>query len=175
MGYRLYFYIVPKEIVAGIQESETLEDAIRVAHPTRDVDEGYVSVYELQGSYQGFEFGKYLDSDHMKHIVGDSKELKWFHGADNDAYVGDMDMVKRAIEWERDRIIDNYKEAASDAEKALKSIQDKIMWVENYLVDLDRDKREVTTSWLYEHQIYNLVLLYKYTDWDKYDVVFAGW
>ena len=183
MGYRLYFYVVPKDIIAGIQQTETLRHAVMVAHPERnpdinadDEDGGlFVSVYEIDQSYTGFEFGKYLDSDHFEHIVGDSEKLKWFDDSDSDAYVGDAEMVKRATEWERDRIVENYKEEAENAEIALERAKSRLQWGERWLVDLDTDRRELTTSWLYEHQIYNLVSLYKHTDWDKYGVVFAGW
>jgi len=180
LGYRLYFYVVPKDIVQGIQQTPTLRHAIMVAHPERnpdfEEDDEFVSVYEIDQSYTGFEFGKYMDGDYFEHIVGDNSEkLKWFNDGDGDAIVGDAEMVKRAIEWERDRIVENQREDAEDKEKAFETAKSRYRWSKDYLVDLNMDRRELTTSWLYEHQIYNLVLLYKNTDWDKYSIVFAGW
>ena len=41
--------------------------------------------------------------------------------------------------------------------------------------NLDENDECICNSWLYEHQIFELVRLYKTIDFEKYDLVFLGY
>ena len=179
MGYRLYFYVVEKKIINKIKKAKTIQEAIQIAHPDKNIsdeDDLYTSVYDIVGSYTGFEFGKYLEDSQMKAILGDKpKKLKWFANGDHDCWIGDKDMVKRAAEYEHKRVVEWHRKATESPEAAHQDAHARLRWSEEFLIDLNEDRRELTTSYMYEHQIFNLVSLYKNTDWKKYTVIFAGW
>lgn len=46
----------------------------------------------------------------------------------------------------------------------------------NYTVyNLNKGTDELVMSWLWEHQIWDLVRIYKTFDWDNYSMIFYGW
>ena len=42
------------------------------------------------------------------------------------------------------------------------------------VIDLDESHEWLSKSWQYEHNIFDLVRLYKSIDWDKYTLIFLG-
>jgi hypothetical protein len=51
-----------------------------------------------------------------------------------------------------------------------------LMWWERLrAINLDPEDECITNSWLYEHQIFELVRLYKTIDWDNKCLLFYGW
>ena len=44
-----------------------------------------------------------------------------------------------------------------------------------FAINLDETNLTITTSCKYEYSIFELVRLYKATDWEKYGLIFMGW
>lgn len=60
-------------------------------------------------------------------------------------------------------------------DKLAEFVQDKITWWKGQgVIDLDESHEWLSKSWQYEHQIFDLVRLYKSIDWDKYTLIFLG-
>ena len=60
-------------------------------------------------------------------------------------------------------------------DKLAEFVQDKITWWKGLgVIDLDESHERLSKSWQYEHNIFDLVRLYKSIDWDKYTLIFLG-
>lgn len=116
------------------------------------------------------------------------------HIYDYSPYVVGKEGLLKAIEIYKRKIIDSYEDLLKDgAEYALpfgcnvkvddiKSVdkladfvQDKLTWWKGLgVIDLDESHEWLSKSWQYEHQIFDLVRLYKSIDWNKYTLIFLG-
>lgn len=171
MGYRLYFYEIPKELVTQISNASSFEEAKLIAAPN-NTDPDYLGIYEFEGLGLEYEFGK--EHDAIQAIERGSRTLRWFHDMDRDSYcrVGTHNMVLRALEHYRQKVINYHRE--SDGREA--DYASKIRWLESeFLFDLGQSSYDVTGVWLYEYSMFNLVNFYKKIDWNKSRVLFTGW
>jgi hypothetical protein len=46
---------------------------------------------------------------------------------------------------------------------------------QHYPYNMDVTREGLVSSWLYEYEIFELVLLYRTFDWDKNVLIFYGW
>lgn len=100
--------------------------------------------------------------------------------------------LKASIEWMRQIIVDIYKdllrEVSDDIWKRNLSQADRMRHhIESVLqtwepefgdytaYNLNKGTDEIVASWLWEHQIWDLVRIYKTFDWDNYSLIFYGW
>ena len=100
----------------------------------------------------------------------------------------------KAIEIYQEKILNYYKGLLIDGDEAIgpfgivipqpqikcidkltEEVRDKIFWNNAGIVDLDEKKPCVTSTWLYEYSIFNLVFLLKTIDWEKETLLFYGW
>ena len=51
----------------------------------------------------------------------------------------------------------------------------KLWWTRLNALNLNKEEECICGGWLYEHQIFELVRLYKTIDFEKYDLLFLGW
>lgn len=100
-----------------------------------------------------------------------------------------------AIEIYKRKIIEGYKDLLVDGgkqfllggfsierddirsiDKIRDFIHERLKWWERLgAIDLDETHESISDSWQYEHQIFELVRLYKSIDWETKTVLFYGW
>lgn len=203
MGYRQYFYKLEKEKVNEIQDL-TEESFTKWVKENKDVeydlDElGIYPLYNLGEEF--FGFGKYYENALEVQRLGeplfrDLNLQKQYE--EEEPFIVGKDALLNVIEFQRKLIVKYYTRILNPTEEDLESIyyigktsEDKMRehmesmlkeWESNFLpegvfmaYDLDEDTEEITKSWKYEYSIFELVRLYKYTDWDKYCLLFMGW
>lgn len=198
MGYRHYLEVVNKEEVESIRKlnKEELVNYIKSqGRSLNDEDEedgfDYISFENAFSKIEVcFEFGKLYFCDTAKQIeqtgfmLFDDKELRREFG-DYRPFVVGKDAVLKAIEIYTKRVIDCYKECLKEPndkntrtveEKCKREIQSHLNWCRNGIIDIDEKRKyELANTWLYEHSIFNLGLILKTLDWDKYCLIFRGW
>ena len=91
--------------------------------------------------------------------------------------------ILNAIEYNKKKIIDFYSEllnkddieGQTQLERLNRHCKVYKRWWENDIIDLNKNSKNVTSSWLYEHEIFNLVAKYKSFDNKKHSLLFMGW
>ncbi len=195
MGYRHYLYAVDKELVGKIRKCKTKEELITlmkteapdsVSDGSEDED-SYVRLYDIGKKL--FEFGKYYPNADNMYEHGDSlftsDELNKKY-ADYGAIIIDPDGLKCAIDWERQHVAEIYEDLLR--EKSVDPFDDRSQELrmrdhaESYLrwwkydpANMDMSSENIVSSWLYEHEYFELVRIYKTFNWGKSQIMFMGW
>lgn len=184
MGYRNYLYKIKKKDVNEIRNM-SLEELKK----KYEEDDGYIHLPELLREDCIFEFGKLYWDDTIERINNTGEKLftneevqEWF--CDYNPYLVGKEALKEAINIYEGKIKTIYAELDKEVENA-ETFEDKYelykrhisdyerWWARGFVIDLE--KKAICHSWLYEHQIFELVHLYKTIDFDEYDLVFLGW
>ncbi len=196
MGYRQYIYSVPTWLVEQIRKCKTESEFIATMQKFRNE---IVEYDEFENNYyvrlhsigdQLFEFGKhYEDSDEMyKHgdSLFSSEELRKNY-QEYGAIVLDPEGIECAIEWYRQKVegfyLDLLKEKSDDTyddrsqfDRMKNHIRDYAYWWKGKGPgNLDKETDCIVNSWLYEHEYFELVRIYKTFDWDNDSMIFLGW
>ena len=162
--------------------------------------EEYINIHKILGQTKIFEFGKLYYDDTAEKIYSHGKPL--FSNKDTQEYFCDYvpyrmgkDGIREAIEIYKGKIIRYYKDVLTDGavqvlpfgieinrddikslDKMVDHVKDEIMWWESLgVIDLDEETESISKSWMYEHQIFELVRLYKSIDWTKKCLLFYGY
>ena len=193
MGYRQYFYEVSKDLVKKIRACKSEQDFIQLIKSEKPDaveeygEEKWVPLYNL-GNYI-YEFGKYYeDSDEMyKH--GDSL----FHSdelneqyTDFGAIVVERSGVKCAIDFYRNKVTRLYEDLLQEKssnewdnrnqfDRLKEHARDYLCWWQKDPADLNLEHERIVSSWLYEHEYFELVRIYKTFDFETNSIVFMGW
>lgn len=147
-----------------------------------------------------FEFGKLYWDDTADRIYSKGEPLFTDKEvqedvSDYDPYVVGKPGVLEAIEIYKRKIIEAYKNLLVDGgvqllpggfsigrediksiDKVREFIHEKLKWWELFgAIDLDETHESISDSYQYEHQIFELVRLYKSIDWETKTVLFYGW
>lgn len=205
MGYRHYFYKVPKsevDTVKSMNFNELLEYAKQ--HGV-DCEDDWVpfSDDEFMNKTCVFELGKLYWDDTADRIYAAGKPL--FEKpevqdvfCDYDPFVVGKDGIKKAIEIYTEKVLDWFKSLAKpgcvpekvdplfrlkpdelNLEEVCRAVSDKISRWSNVFglipYNMDEDHSYIINSWLYEYEVFELVRLYKTIDWDKYTILFFGY
>lgn len=200
MGYRLYLYQVEKEFVEQARKCKThkefmnlckdyFPDKNNIVNEYEDEDEcDYISLWEI--GKEIFEFGKGYENyeeicEHGSSLFT-SKDIEECY-EDYDHLVLTEEGLLCAIEWQKNKVISIYKDLMREKsenkfdkrtqEQRLKThVNDYLSWWEHgFVLDLRKEKPNVSASWIYEHTIFDLVRIYKTFDWDKYCLMLIGW
>ncbi len=194
MGYRHYFYSVPKTQIEEIKKCKTNNEFCDWAESKGyeveryEGENPYCAVYKL--GKEIYEFGKYIDwafkMQEKNESIFDSEEL-------NERYVDYQPVLCSkedflfAINIYKQKIIDFYKELlAEDKESKIPIEQRHKQHIENQLsewannfgicpIDTNLERETINRSWLYEYAIFELVRVYKTFDWEKNALVLLGW
>ena len=203
MGYRHYFYLVDKKDVELVKD-KTYEELMQIAKTYGvDVDEDEDYFYFNDGKFMNkteiYEFGKLYWDDTAARIY--SKGIPLFtspetqkHFDDYRPYVMGKDAMLEAIEIYKAKIINYYKSLIVDGDtkefsyfydiepdeiknvEVTRHITDILYhWDRMGVIDTDLDYERISNSWMYEHQIFELVRLYKSIDWENKCLLFYGW
>lgn len=204
MGYRHYFYKADKAEVEKVKDM-TYDKLFKYAKEKGceiyDEEDNYFDFSDKKflNQKEVFEFGKlyYENTDEQIYATGTplftNKEV-FDRFKDYYPYVVGKQGLLKAIEIYHKKILDYFKGLLVDGDEAVgpfgivipkpeiksidkitEEIRDKIFWLNNGIVDLDESKSRVTSSWLYEYSIFNLVFLLKTINWEKETLLFYGW
>lgn len=187
MGYRNYLYKIPKKNVKELRSLTKQQMIDKYAE-----DEGYTSFHKILCENNAkciFEYGKLYWDDTIERLHKTGERL--FKDEDvnelfeeEDIYLLGEKAIEETINIYKEKIIKMYdllfenndmseKEIIEKYEEHLRDY--KLWWNRLNAINLDKDKECICDSWLYEHQIFELVRLYKTIDFEKYNLLFLGW
>lgn len=205
MGYRHYFYLVKKSEVDKIKDMtfDELFEYAKTCGAEFYEDENWFNWEDekIFESIEVFEFGKLYWDDTAEriyntgvHLFNDKKLQEYVD--DYVPYVVGKEGLLEAIKIYQEKIVKYYtdlltdgqdyngplgltfrKEDVKSADKIIEHFTDKIRSLSyRDIANIDEgDRWSVTTSWEYEHSIFNLVHLLKTIDWEKETLLFYGW
>jgi hypothetical protein len=203
MGYRHYFYKVKKADVETIKDMDYEQLKKYVADRGGDVvdDENYVNFDDVISQTEVHEFGKLYWDNTAKRIYDKGTPLfskKETQDAFDDysPYIVGKEGLLEAISIYQEKVLNYYKGLLVDGEerqlplgitltvedvksmdKVLEHLSDKISRISYCgIANIDEDRKwQVTSSWEYEHSIFNLVHILKSIDWQEDTILFYGW
>ena len=205
MGYRHYFYKVKKADVETIKDMTYKQLVEYAEAKGVEVDEwcGKKTLYfdDLFRKTEVHEFGKlYWDNTaeriYSKGVPLFSKPAVQEEFDDYKPYIVGKEGLLEAISIYQEKVLNWYKsllvngeekhlpfgitltvEDVKSVDKIIEHIRDKIQSISyRGLVDIDEnDKWSVTSSWEYEHSIFNLVHILKSIGWEQDTLLFYGW
>lgn len=205
MGYRHYFYKVNKKEVETVKDMSLAEvkqyAKAQGAEVVEDDDWFYFNDRKFMDKTEVFEFGKLYWDDTADRIY--AKGVPLFNRQETQEavedyypYVVGKEGVLEAITIYREKILDYYKSFIADGvdlsrplgldlkKEGIKSIDELVEHIRDKVVSLcyrdiantdESNKWTVTSSWEYEHSIFNLVHILKTIDWEQDTILFYGW
>lgn len=189
MRYRHYFFKTNKKDVEMVMNLSYQQLKEKYAN-----ENDYIRLEDVLEHKEVFEFGKLYYEDIAEQIYNigqplfnDKECMEEFE--DYMPYEVGKDGLLKAIEIYRNAIIkyleclqvDTQNEWTNEVlkpqDKIKKDIENRLFWWNiKHTLDLDEeDKFSITSSLLYEHQIFNLVYLLKTIDWDDETLLFYGY
>lgn len=166
MGYRNYFYLVPKKIVNDIKEMDTNKQLAEYVAKSKHfhecqrkeakeylngkTDSFYIGIYDMGERLH--EFGKlYFDGDTYEAITKNSQDL-FKKGSeleeefeDFEAKIVGEDALRAVAECYLKKVLNNYKDLLKTPEELIKEKEEKgepTLWVNNMSVE-DKLKEDV--------------------------------
>lgn len=187
MGYRNYLYKIPKKNakeLRGLTKQQIIQKYSE--------DEGYASFHKILEENNAeciFAYGKLYWDDTIGRLHRTGERL--FKDKDvnelfeeEDIYLLGEKALEETINIYKEKIIKMYDELLNNdklndeeiIEKYEEHLKDyKLWWTRLNALNLNKEEESICDSWLYEHQIFELVRLYKTIDFEKYDLLFLGW
>ena len=187
MGYRNYLYTIPKKNVNKVRKINLKELEEQYGD-----EEGYVNSNDVLKDMKCiFEYGKLYWDDTIERIHNTGEPLFLDEEVqekfcDEDIYLVRKDALKVTIEIYENKIKKMYEELLNNENLSDEEIKAKYeehikdynsWWRTNWrsVINLDENDGCICNSWLYEHQIFELVRLYKTIDFEEYDLIFLGY
>lgn len=194
MGYRHYFYSIPKIEIEEIKRCKSNDDFCKfcIAHNYEVDDFGdndkFVPVYKL--GKEICEFGRLVDwafkmQEKNESIFGDA-ELKQQYDDYSPVICTQEDFLFVIDEYKK-KIINYYKgllqedksHRLTNEQRWKRHLEDQLLEWENEFgfsaVNTDLSKSFITNSRLYEYSIFELVRQYKTFDFENNALVLIGW
>ena len=204
MGYRHYFYLVDKKDVELVKD-KTYGELVQIAknYGADAYEEGgyfYFNDKKFMNKKGIYEFGKLYWDDTAERIY--SKGVPLFTDKETQEcfcdyvpYVMGKDAMLEAINIYKEKVIKYYKsllvdkgdndfgyfydvepEDIKDIATVCNHISDMLYhWDRIGVVNTDLSRDDISDSWMYEHQIFELTRLYKTIDWENKCLLFYGW
>lgn len=192
MGYRHYFYKIPKTEIAEIRNLKTNDEFCDWAESKGykveryEGEKPYCAVYKI--GKEIYEFGKCVDwafkMQSKNECIFGSEELKEKY-EDYYPVICSKDDFLFAINTYKQHNVAYFKgllegEEGVPIEKMWKDhIEGKLWEWENpfdiYPIDTDLENERINRSWLYEYAIFELVRVYKTFDFENDALVLLGW
>jgi len=194
MGYRHYFYGLPKAQIGEIKQCKTNEEFCDWAESKGyeveryDGEKPWVSVYKI--GRELCEFGKYVDwafdmQENNESIFG-NQELKERY-SDYAPVICTKEDFLFAINKYKEKVVAYYKGLLEGDKESRLPIEERwkrhiegqlTEWKNGFgycAVNTDLSAKRITDSWLYEYAIFELVRVYKTFDWQNNTLVLLGW
>jgi hypothetical protein len=194
MGYRYHFHEVDKNLINEIRKCESVDDFVStmIAYDPSNkdyVEEGSFFLHEL--GEEIFDLGGHYENANevSKHGIElfTTNELNEFY-QEYKAVILNKKGVLCAIEYMRNKIVSIYEDLLKEDSNDKISQLDRMKihaheylnrWKPSYgnftAYDLDENRDNLAMSQLYEHQIFDLVRIYKTFDWENKCIIFLGW
>ena len=205
MSYRHRIYKVPKAFVEEAYQCKNMDDfyEVYIKYCHKDVHIAQLKK-ELSdgGCYPLFYIGQELfDYGDRSEVVNEmyphstplfsSEELTNRYDHYKPAVMSDEGVVA-SIEWMKNLIVGIYEDLLREESNVCwkKSI-DQFTRMKQHIAsvldtwkpefgdytayNLSKTTDEIVSSWLWEHQIWDLVRIYKTFDWNNYAMIFYGW
>lgn len=194
MSYRFRFHSIPKKLTNALRNCQTLEDIARVekefsAKLSDSEDEGFF-IHNL--GIEIYDFGSDVDFDNeirkRRECLFTSQELQSYVD-EYDVYLCEKEDFELAINSYVNKIRKIYADLMEedslnkyDKRTQYERMKSHIDTYHNYWssahgspINLSPNTESITTSWLYEHAVFELVRLFKTFDWECNDLLFVGW
>ena len=197
MSYRQYFAKIKRKEIEKIRHLNE-EEIINWCKDNDLYEDEYIILDELLEKINAtviFNFGDSCSNE--KEIISSGEELftnndtkKLFK--DNNPYIVSKEAVENTIECFRKKIISNFEDLLLDdedyrrkypwsfnmdtkQERMEKAIKEKIQEWTYVPYNLNSNSKGMITSCFYEYEIFELVSLYRNTNWEEECLVFYGW
>lgn len=203
MGYRHYFYKVKKADVEAVKDMDYEQLFKYVKERGGEVveEDKWINFDDVLDQTEVHEFGKLYWDDTAERIYNKGVPLFTIaetqeHFSDYVPYIVGKEGLLEAISIYQEKVLKYYKDLLVDGgerrlplgitltvddvksiDKLVEHIRDKIESISyRGLANIDEDNKwQVTTSWEYEHSIFNLVHILKSIDWEQDTILFYGW
>lgn len=197
MGYRHEFRLVENNLLIKIH-SFTKEELLQWGKEENLFDSPIDDLLNLHKIGKPFyDFGKYYENVGSIQNLGiplfsDERLLEDY--SDYNPFIVGKEGLLNAIEHYQDKIIKMYENLLfkTDEERLEEDFDERTreQVFEDHLqsmykewkgpfgvraINVNEKNSAITTSWKYEYAIFELVRLYKSTDWNKYGLLFFGW
>ena len=186
MGYRNYIGSLSRKEYNKIK-SLTKEELLKYKNAHTDDDDEYICVFDLPEK-KLHEFGKYCEFGDKKFYKNffENEELNEEYQEDDELYIVEKDFLKHVIEFYTEKVKNIYLELIKGVdntesitlEKAgelFKHIKGQSMeWNQLTPYNLESGE-EITKSWKYEYNVFELVRIYKSFDWEKNVMIYYGY
>ena len=193
MGYRHYFYSVPKTQIEEIKKCKTNDEFCDWAESKGyEVEryEGknpYCAVYKL--GKEIYDFGKYVDwafaMQEKNKSIFDSDELKEGYIDYQPVMCSQDDFLfvineykKKIVDWYKGLLLEDKNERTVE-QRCVNHVREQLREWDNGFgfcpIDTDLKRERINSSWLYEYGIFELVRVYKTFDWQNNTLVLLGW
>lgn len=178
MGYRNYFYSLPKEEYLKIKDM-TIQELSKEF--SGEEDEDYFNWHDLEkkGLKELYEFGKDCD---FKTKGNTQRFFSEFEDEDCEFLLAKKEMFIHCIENYRQKVSNYYRGLMDKTEKEMKQhfAAKQRDWgggVMSGMVPYNIDEEEecLVNSWEYEYVIFELVRIFKTFDFEKNVLIYAGY
>lgn len=193
MGYRNYLGSISKKeyrLIKNMSYDQLYDYMVTKEDNNCDMfeDSKYVPVYQL--CERIFEFGKHCEFHSFLNGVPffKNKDTQKYYNSDHEVMIVEKDFLKNVIEHYTNKVKNYYKELLKDIDINNKDTftQNNFykLWEHinsfnsewNYLMPYNLEKGdEVTKSWKFEYEIFELVRIYKHFNYKKNLLVYYGW
>lgn len=187
MGYRNYLYKIPKK---NVKELRSLTKQQMIDKYSEEENHVYFGkMLEENNANCIFEYGKLYWDDTIgrlhrtgERLFKDEDVNKLFE--EEDIYLLGEKALEETIKIYKEKIVKMYDELLNNDklsnEEIIEKYEDhlkdyKLWWTRLNALNLNKEEECICGGWLYEHQIFELVRLYKTIDFEKYDLLFLGW
>ena len=184
MGWRYYVYKMKKEDTNKFRKANIRR--LKKNGFAEDGDEYGNGIYIKWRKFPMealYEFGKYVDFvediDKMGKPLFKNKKIQ-NELIEYGFTITGREGLKLCIDFYTKQVVKYFRKLLTgDTKEIVKDISDKLnRWDNKYgclPYDMYLENEQVTSSWLYEYSIFELVRLYKSIDFKTYDLIFFGW
>lgn len=186
MGYRYHLAKIPKAIAKELHSCKTEEEVLKVCDTVdleteeddEDEERRYLPIYEIGEDI--FDLGP--DITFADEIIKNrpkllSEEIETY--SEYDCWLCEKADFINILKGIENIIKNNYSEKlnGSDKERLSHIYSYNQVWNNEFfsILNLDENNMSLTHSSLWEHQIFDLLILYKTFDFENYNLLFLGW
>lgn len=173
MGYRNYFYSLPREEYEQIKDMTNAELNLFYKNPPEE-EFNYLSIPNIKLIH---EFGKYCDFD-INHTLSGFFTNNSNDDSDTEFSIANRETFRIIIKDYINKITTNYQILVDEnnPEKLLQySIANLSEWDMGWAIDLNKDNPSISTSWKYEYIVFELVRIYKSFDYKNNILIYCGY
>lgn len=191
MGYRNYLYIADKKQLNKICKM-TKEELWEISGEKPFDDEPFPywsNVLKKANAEEAFEMGKYIDyRDKLKPFLKPlfrNKAAHEYYNEENECMLAKPEILQTMATIYKEKVQAHYKnlqqeksldefDTSTQLERCLDSVRSTLAWSQ-YLDKLPNNKWNICGSWLYEHEVFNILYLMRVFNPKKQSLIFAGY